>query len=50
MLRWMMVITRLEKIRNEYIRARAGVANISEKIRETIFRWLGHDVEINENM
>ena len=34
MLRWMMGIKRIEKIRNEGIRARAGVANISENIRE----------------
>ena len=32
MLRWMMTIKRIEKIRNEEIRARAGVANIGEKI------------------
>ena len=29
MLRWMMGIKRIEKIRNEEIRSRAGVANIS---------------------
>ena len=29
-----MGIKRIEKIRNEEIRARAGVANISEEIRE----------------
>ena len=33
---------RIEKIRNEEIRARAGVANISKKIREAKLRWLGH--------
>ena len=32
MFRWMMGIKRIEKIRNEEIRARAGVASISEKI------------------
>ena len=42
MSRWMIGIKRIQKIRNEEIRARAGVANISEKIRETIWRWLGH--------
>ena len=42
MLRWMMGIKRIEKIRNEEIRARAGVANISEKIREVRLRWLSH--------
>ena len=33
---------RIEKIRNEEIITRAGVANISEKIREARLRWLGH--------
>ena len=42
MLRWMMAIKRIEKIRNEEIGARGGVANISEKIREVRLRWLGH--------
>ena len=32
--RWMLGIKRIEKIRSEEIRARAGVTNISEKIRE----------------
>ena len=49
MLRWMMGIKRIENIRNEDIKARAHVANISENIREAIIRWLGH-VERNENM
>ena len=39
MLRWMMGIKRIEKIRNEEIRARTCVANISEKIREARLRW-----------
>ena len=42
MLRWMMGIKRIEEIRNEEIRARAGVANVGEKIREASLRWLGH--------
>ena len=40
MLRWMMGIKRLDQIRNEGIRAGAGVANMSEKIREARLRWL----------
>ena len=42
MLRWMMGRKRLENIRNEGIRARAGVGNISEKTREAKQIWLGH--------
>ena len=34
--------TQIEKIRTEEIRARAGVANIGETIREERLRWLGH--------
>ena len=37
-----MGIKRIEKIRNEEIGARGGVANISEKIREARLRWLGN--------
>ena len=37
-----MKILRIEKIRNEEIRARAGWENISGKIREDRLRWLGH--------
>ena len=42
MLRWMMGIKRIEKMRTEGIRARAGVANIGEEIREARLRWSGH--------
>ena len=38
----MMGIKRIEEIRNEGIRARAGLANMIEKIREAIVRWPGH--------
>ena len=41
-LRWMTGIKRIEKIGTEEIRARAGVANISEKIREMRLSLLGH--------
>ena len=41
-LRWMMGIKRIEKIRTEEIRAKSGVANVSEKIREVRLRWLGY--------
>ena len=42
MIRWMYGFTRLDKIRNEMIRKKVGVAPIEEKLRETRFRWLGH--------
>ena len=38
----------IEKIRIEEIRAKAGVANINENIRDARLRWLGH-VERNNN-
>ena len=40
LLRWMMGMKRIEEIRTEGIRARAGVANISEEIREARLGWL----------
>ena len=44
MLRWMMGVNRIENIRNEEIRARAGAANISKKLRDHYvrLRWLDH--------
>ena len=35
MLRWLMGMKMIEKIRNEEIRARVGVANISQRTSET---------------
>ena len=48
MLRWMMGIKMIEKMRNDAMRARACVANISEKLREARLRWLGHVVRKTE--
>ena len=42
MLRWMMGVKKIETIRSEEIRARVGMANISEEIREARLRSLGH--------
>ena len=42
MIRWMCGFTRLDRIRNEVIRERVGVAPIEEKLRETRLRWFGH--------
>jgi len=42
MLRWMCGNTRRDKVRNENIRTKIGVASIEEKMRENYLRWFGH--------
>ena len=42
MLRWMCGKIRQDKIRNEVIRERVGVAFIVEKMVENRFRWFGY--------
>ena len=42
MLIWVMGIKRIDKSRTEEIKAKADVADMSEKIREARPRWLGH--------
>ena len=42
MIRWSCGHTRLDKIRNEVIRAKIGVASIEDKMREVRLRWFGH--------
>ena len=49
MLRWMMGIKRMEKIRNENIRERTGVANIIEEIREARLGWLSNEEKKTEH-
>jgi len=42
MIRWMCGHTRLDKIKNEVIRGKIGVAPIEGKIREARLRWFSH--------
>ncbi|KAK3572741.1 hypothetical protein QTP86_007058, partial [Hemibagrus guttatus] len=42
MLRFFMSVTRLDRIRNEYIRGTAHVGRLGDKVRETRLRWFGH--------
>ena len=42
MIRWICGHTKLDKIRNEVIRGKLGVASIEDKLREARLRWFGH--------
>jgi len=42
MIRWMCGYTRRDKVRNEAIRDKVGVASIEHKLRETRLRWFSH--------
>ena len=42
MLRWMCDNMRRDKVRNEDIHTKIGVASIEKKIRENRLRWFGH--------
>ena len=42
MIRWMCGHTRLDKIRNEVIKSKIGVAAIEDKMREARLHWFGH--------
>ena len=43
MLRFSLGETRMDKIRNEYIRLTAQVGRFGEKVREARLRWFGHE-------
>lgn len=49
MIRWMCGYTRLDRIRNEVIREKVGVAPIEDKMREARLRWFGHVNGRSEN-
>ncbi|VDO04601.1 unnamed protein product [Haemonchus placei] len=42
MLRWTAGVTRLDRISNDAVRQRFGVASIVDKMREARLRWYGH--------
>ncbi|KAK3534192.1 hypothetical protein QTP86_003336 [Hemibagrus guttatus] len=48
MLRFSLGVTRLDRIRNEYIRGTAHVGRLGDKVRESRLRWFGH-VQRREN-
>ncbi|KAK3524760.1 hypothetical protein QTP86_002555 [Hemibagrus guttatus] len=48
MLRFSLGVTRLDRIRNEYIRGTAHVGRLGDKVSEAILRWFGH-VQRREN-
>ncbi|EYC26829.1 hypothetical protein Y032_0010g986 [Ancylostoma ceylanicum] len=41
-LRWMAGVTRLDRVCNQDVRQRFGVAPITEKVRKARLRWCGH--------
>ena len=42
MVRWMCGYTRKDRIRNDFIREKLGIAPIEDKMRESRLRWFGH--------
>ena len=42
MLRWMCGLTRRDRVRNEFIQEKVGVASMEDKMREVRLRWFGH--------
>ncbi|VDO85005.1 unnamed protein product [Heligmosomoides polygyrus] len=49
MLRWTAGVTRMDRIRNEAIRQKFGVAPIADKMCEARLRWYGHVLRGNED-
>ncbi|VDP02886.1 unnamed protein product [Heligmosomoides polygyrus] len=42
MQRWTAGVTRMDRIRNDVIRQKFGIAPIADKMREARLRWYGH--------
>ena len=42
MLRFSLGVTRMDKIKNDFIRGTAQVREIGDKVREARLRWCGH--------
>ena len=49
MLRWMWVVTRKDKIRNEHIRGTTKVVQASRKITERRLKWYGHVMRMDKD-
>lgn len=49
MLRWMCGATKIDKIRNERIRGKTKVGEISKKVQESRLRWYGHVMRREED-
>jgi hypothetical protein len=47
-LKWMCGMTRMHRIRNEYIRGSLKVAPVSEKMRSNRLAWYGHVMRKDE--
>ncbi|KAK3531996.1 hypothetical protein QTP86_002517, partial [Hemibagrus guttatus] len=50
MLRFSLGVTRLDRIRNEYIRGTAHVGRLGDKVREARLRWFGHVQRRDKNL
>ena len=49
MVRWVLGVTRKDKIRNEYVRGTAKTAKLGDKLWNARLRWYGHVKRREEN-